>query len=562
MTLEHGATSSGDSVLEAIPLGGLGEFGMNMLLVVWEDTGILIDAGSMFPGPELLGVDLVVPDVSCITERVGRLRAIVLTHGHQDHIGALPYVWPLLDGPVYGTPLTLALVLPKLVEHGLDPSERLQEVMAGDTVTVGDLKIEFIRVTHSMPDCVAVAIHTPAGVIVHTGDFKFDETPLDGLPSDTARLAELGRLGVLALFGDSTNIHRPGVTGSEQDVAPGLEEVFNHSTGRILVTTFASSIYRIQLVAEMAERFGRKLAFAGRGIVENTKIGERLGHLRFPAGLRIQDREASRYSRRDVVCVATGSQGEPTAALSRIATGEHRHLALESGDAVVFSARAIPGNEKAIGRVMDHIARRGAECVHGDRRFIHVSGHASKDELKLMLSLIRPRYFVPIHGEYRFLAEHARVATESTDDRTEVLLLENGQVVRFSPGTGGIVDSVKTGRTLLDRTRAGEVVETVLRERQHLGREGVVVPVVTVSRQGAGVVGTPEVITRGMVLDEQVDMLLETLPELVREIVAEEHHDESPKQGQVAEQVRGELQRVFRRRLGRRPVVLPVIMES
>ena len=562
MSSKQGITNTGESVLETIPLGGLGEFGMNMMLVVWDDTGILIDAGSMFPGPELLGVDLVVPDVSCIAERVGRLRAVVLTHGHEDHIGALPYVWPLLDGPVYGTPLTLALVAPKLTEHGFDPSGRLQEVSAGDIVAVGTLKIEFIRVTHSMPDCVAVAIHTPVGVIIHTGDFKFDETPVDGQPSDTHRLAELGELGVLALFGDSTNIDQPGVSGSERDVAPGLEEVFERSNGRILVTTFSSSLYRIQLVANMAEQFGRKLVLVGRGIVENTKIGERLGHLRFPVGLRIKDRETNRYSPRDVVYVATGSQGEPTAALSRIATGEHRHLALEPGDVVVFSARAIPGNGKAIGRLMDHIARGGAKCVQGGRRPVHVSGHASEDELKLMLSLVRPRYFVPIHGEYRFLADHARVATELAGDRTEVLLVENGQVVRFSPGPGRIVGSVKVGRTLLDGTRSAEVVEEVLRERQHLAREGVVVPVVTVNRQRAGVVGTPEVITRGMVLDEQVDALLETLPELMRDIVAQEDHDEFPGQDQVAEQVRGELQRVIRKRLGRRPVVLPVIMES
>ena len=562
MNTRQGATGTGESVLEAIALGGLGEFGLNMLLVVWNDTGILIDAGSMFPGPELLGVDLVVPDVSCIAERVGRLQAIVLTHGHEDHIGALPYVWPLLDGPVYGTPLTLALVAPKLEEHGFDPSGRLHVVAPGDTVAIGELNIEFIRVTHSMPDCVAVAIHTPAGVIIHTGDYKFDETPLDDRRTDTHRLAELGRLGVLALFGDSTNIDRPGVSGSERDVASGLEEVLERSNGKILITTFASSLYRIQLVANMADQFGRKLAFAGRGIVENTKLGERLGHLRFPAGLRIRDHEVSRYLPRDVVCLATGSQGEPTAALSRIATGEHRHLALEPGDVVVFSARAIPGNGKAIGRVMDHIARRGAKLVHGDRSPVHVSGHASEDELKLMLSLVRPRYFVPIHGEYRFLADHARVAAELAADEMEVLLVENGQVVRFSPGPGRIVGGVKTGRTLLDGTRSGEVVEAVLRQRQHLAREGVVVPVVTINRQRVGVVGTPEVITRGMVLDEQASMLLEALPELVREIVEKEHHDELPEQGQVAEQVRSELQRVFRKQLGRRPVVLPVVMES
>ena len=534
---------------------------MNMLLVVWDDTAILIDAGAMFPGPELLGVDLVIPDLGYLQERVGHLAAVVLTHGHEDHIGALPYVWPLLDGPVYGTPLTLALVSPKLEEHGLDAANRLCQVAPGDTVTVGDVTVEFIRVTHSMPDCVAVAVHTPAGTLVHTGDYKFDQTPLDDQPLDIHRFAELGRTGVLALFGDSTNIERPGFTGSELDVVDGLEEVFSSATGKIVIAAFASSLHRIQIIADLAAQFGRKLAFAGRGVIQNTQIAARLGHLRLPAGLQIRDSEVKDYPARDVVCMATGSQGEPLAALSRIAIDDHRHVKLERDDVVVFSARAIPGNRRAIGRVMNHIARRGAEVIHEDRKRVHVSGHGSAEELKLMLSLVRPRFFVPIHGEYRYLAEHARVAARVTGGRTTVLLAEDGDVIRLAPGEGRIDGRVATGRALIDGTRSGEVGDEVLRHRRHLAGDGVVVPVIAINRQEGHVEGTPDVITRGVVVDEQTDTLLETLPELLVAVIDGAGPDERSDQALLTERVRIELQRLFRKRVGRRPLVLPVIME-
>ncbi len=547
-------------VLDVIPLGGLGEFGMNMLLVVWEETAILIDAGAMFPGPELPGVDLIIPQLEGLAERVGRLTAVVLTHGHEDHIGALPYVWPLLDGPVYGTPLTLALVGPKLEEHGLDPADRLREIAPGDTITAGAMELEFIRVTHSIPDCVAIAIHTPAGVIVHTGDYKFDQTPLDGEPLDVQRFAELGRSGVLALFGDSTNIERPGYTGSEQDVVPGLDEVFSHATGKIVVAAFSSSLHRIQIVADLAAQHGRKLAFAGRGVVQNTQIAERLGHLRLPAGLRIRASEVGDYAARDIVCVTTGSQGEPRAALSRIAVDDHRHIVLEPDDVVVFSARAIPGNRRAIGRVMDQVARRGAQLVDGDRRPVHVSGHGSSEELKLMLSLVKPRHFVPMHGEYRYLAEHARMAARVTDGRTTVLLAEDGDVIRLAPGPGRIEGRIATGRALMDGTRSAEVSADVLRQRRQLAADGVVVPVITLSLDGL-VEGNPDVVTRGMVIDARTSTLLETLPAVAADVIRAAGPDERVDPAALTEHVRLELQRVFRKQAGRRPLVLPVILE-
>jgi ribonuclease J len=547
-------------VLEVIALGGLGEFGMNMLLVVWEDTGILIDAGAMFPGPELPGVDLIIPHMAGLAERVGRLTAVVLTHGHEDHIGALPYVWPLLDGPVYGTALTLALVRPKLEEHGLDPADRLCEIVPGDTVTAGAIQIEFIRVTHSIPDCVAVAMHTPAGVIVHTGDYKFDQTPLDGESLDVQRFAELGRNGVLALFGDSTNIGRPGYSGSERDVVPGLDEVFSRTTGKVVVAAFASSLHRIQIVVDLAAQHGRKLVFVGRGVIQNTQIAERLGHLRVPAGLRIRESEVGNYAARDIVCVTTGSQGEPRAALSRIAVDDHRHISLEADDAVVFSARAIPGNRRAIGRVMDQVARRGARLVDGEQSPVHVSGHGSAEELKLMLSLVKPEYFVPIHGEYRYLAEHARVAARVTGGRTTVLLAEDGDVIRLAPGPGRIEGRVATGRALMDGTRSAEVGDDVLRQRRHLAADGVVVPVIAIRADGL-VEGTPDVVTRGVVIDARTGALLETLPTVVADVIRAAGPDERLDPGALTEHVRLELQRVFRKQAGRRPLVLPVIME-
>ena len=554
------STATGPA-LEVVPYGGLGEFGMNMMLVTWADTAILVDAGAMFPGPELPGVDLVIPDIGHLEERVGRLSAVVLTHGHEDHIGALPYVWPLVDGPVYGTPLTLALAGQKLAEHGFDPDERCRPLAPGATAEVGDVTLELVRVTHSMPDCVAVALHTPAGVIVHSGDFKFDQTPIDGQALDVHRFAELGREGVLAFFGDSTNIERPGFTGSEIDVMTGLEEVFASTKGRVVVTAFASSLHRIQIVADVAAQCGRKLAFVGRSLVQNTQIATRLGHLRLPTGLQIRDAEIGDYPARRVACIATGSQGEPLAALSRIAIDDHRHVRLEPDDVVVFSARAIPGNQRAIGRVMDHIARRGAEVAHNDRKAVHVSGHGSAEELKLLLSLVRPRYFVPIHGEYRHLAEHARVAARVTGGATTVLLAEDGDVIRLTPDSGRVAGRVAAGRVLIDGTRSGEVGGEVLRHRRHLAADGVVVPVIAVNRQEGRVEGAPDVVTRGVVLDDRTSDVIDTVPEWLAEVIGQASPEERSDHDLLTERVRIELQRRFRKRAGRRPLVLPVIME-
>ena len=543
--------------LEIVPLGGLGEFGMNMMAIAYGDTAIVIDAGVMFPEADLPGVDLIIPDGTYLERYAGRVAALVLTHGHEDHIGAVAHVLPRVDGPVYGTPLTLALVEAKLDDEA---RARLRAVRPRETVEAGPFRIEFLRVTHSIPDCMALAIHTPVGVVIHTGDFKVDQTPLDGEPVDVHRLAQLGSAGVLALFADSTNIERRGYTGSELTVVEAFEEIFSSTEGKVVVALFASSLYRMQVVINLAAQFGRKVAMVGRGVIENSQIAARLGHLRVPAGMQIRDTEVKNHPAQDVLCLCTGSQGEPLAALSRIAIDDHRHVKVGRGDAVVFSAREIPGNEKAIGRVMNHLSRRGAEIIAEGTKHVHVSGHGSAEELKLMLSLVRPRYFVPIHGEYRQLARHARVASQ-VSPATEVLLAEDGDVLRFDGETARLDGKAPAGRVLIDGTRTGEVGDEVLRDRRHLAADGLVVSVLTIGKQSGTLEEAPTLITRGFVVDERTEALLREVPDLLAELIEGTSVEERTDPGLMKEKVRVELQRFFRKRSGRRPLVLPVIME-
>lgn len=544
-------------MLEVVALGGLGEFGMNMMVLAFGDTAIVIDAGVMFPEADLPGVDLILPDLAHLQKHAGRLAALVLTHGHEDHIGGVPHVLPYIDGPVYGTPLTLALVEPKLDDEA---RARLKPVHPHDSVTVGPFRIEFLRVTHSMPDCMALAIHTPAGTVIHTGDYKFDQTPLDGEPVDVHRLAELGSAGVLALFGDSTNIERKGFTGSERDVVDAFEEIFTATDGKIVVALFASSLYRMQLLIDLAAQFDRKVAFAGRGVIENSQIAMRLGHLRVPGGLQIRESDVRNFPSQDVLCLCTGSQGEPLAALPRIAIDDHRHVKLLNGDVVVFSARAIPGNEKAIGRVMNHVARRGAEVVFEGTKHVHVSGHGSEEELKLMLALVKPRYFVPIHGEYRQLARHAYVASQVSPS-TRILLAEDGDLLQFDEDGGRIAGRAPAGRVLIDGTRTGEVADEILRDRRHLAADGLVVPVLAISRQSGALEERPDLITRGLAVDARTEELLKDVPGLLSDVVESASVEERTDPGLIREKVRLEVQRFFRKRTGRRPLVVPVVME-
>ena len=546
--------------VDVIPIGGVGEFGMNMLLIASGDTAILIDAGVMFPEPELFGVDLVIPDLAILDGYRGRLKALFLTHGHEDHIGAIPHVIGRIEGPVFGTPFTLALVEPKLAEHGIDAGSRLVAVAPRETKQIGPFTIEFLRVTHSMPDCLALAIHTPAGTIVHTGDFKIDQTPIDDEPFDLHRFAELGSAGVLALFSDSTNADRRGFTGSEREVVSGFEEIFSSAPGKIVVTTFSTSIYRMQLVVDIAAQFERKVAFVGRGMQQNSQIAQRLGALTLPAGQQISDADVPSHDAEDVVCLCTGSQGEALAALPRIAINDHRHVKLDPGDVVVFSARSIPGNEKAIGRVMNHVAKRGAEVITDGDKHVHVSGHGSAEELKLVLSLIKPRFFVPIHGEYRQLARHAGMAKSVCPGAT-VVMVQDGDVLRFDGREGRVVDRLAAGRILIDGTRTGEIGDEVLRDRRHVAADGLVVTIVAINGQTGAIEQEPSVIARGLAADVRHEAMLKEAPALLTRAIESASAEERADPGLLKERVRVEMQRLFRKRAGRRPLILPVVME-
>lgn len=551
--------------VDVVPLGGLGEFGLHCLAITCADTTIVIDAGSMFPDADLPGVDLMVPAFDYLAARPGRVQALVLTHGHEDHVGAVPYLMPLVEGPVLGSGLTLAMVGSKFEEHGIDPSGRLREVQPRDRITIGPFTIEFLRVTHSMPGCFAVAVHTPVGVLLHTGDFKIDPTPLDGEHFDLPRFAELGQQGVLALFADSTNVDRPGVTGSESDVRRGFEELFTSTDGKLIVAAFSSSLYRMQVLVDLAAEFDRRVAFVGRGMQENSQIAQQLGHLRLPAGVQMRDGDVSAFPAQDVLCLVTGSQGEPNAALSRIAIDDHRQVRLAPGDTVVLSARAIPGNDKAIGRVLNHLARRAVRVITADERPVHVSGHASEEELKLILSLVRPRYFVPVHGEYRHLARHARIAglvTAGLPSPTTVMTIEDGDCLRFDATGGHVVDRIETGRVLIDVTRVGEVGDDVIRDRRHLAADGLIVPVVAVNQQTGAVEGLPELVARGFVTAPEPEAaVLREGAELIAATVAACRLEERTDPGLLRDRIRDDLRRFLRKRTGRRPMILPVVLE-
>jgi ribonuclease J len=548
--------------VDVVPLGGLGEFGLNMMAISCQETTIVIDAGAMFPETDLPGVDLIVPDLAYLETRKGQLKALVLTHAHEDHIGGVPYVLPLLDGAVYGTPLTLAFVINKLEEHALEP--KTVEIKPGSSVTIGPFTLEFVRVTHSMPDCVAVVVRTPQGVLLHTGDFKVDQTPLDGEAFDLLRFAQLGSEGVLAMFCDSTNIDRRGYTGSEADVEDAFEEIFTGTEGKIVVATFASSIYRLQIVVDLAAQFDRKVAFVGRGMIENSRIAQELGYLHLPTGVVIKDSDVQFFPAQDVVCLATGSQGEPNAALSRMAIDDHRSVQLKEGDRVVFSARRIPGNEKAIGRVMNHLARRGVDIVTDSSKHVHVSGHASEEELKLVLSLVRPKYFVPIHGEYRQLSQHARVAkfvARGLPPSVQVITAENGDVLRFDADGAKTVDKTQVGRVLIDGTRVGEVNDEVLRDRRHISTDGLIVPVVAINARSGVIEGVPELVARGFVSDEGTADVLSEGAVVVANAIDACSVEERGDPGLMKERIRVELRKFLKKRTGRRPMVLPVVME-
>jgi ribonuclease J len=549
--------------LRAIPLGGLGEFGMNMMAFEYDDDLIVVDCGVMFPDVELLGVDIVIPDISYLRKNNQRLRAIVLTHGHEDHIGALPYVLDEVDAPVYGSAFTLALVRAKLSEHGLLESTDLREMSPGAPFDVGPFRIEFIHLTHSIIDAGALAITTPLGTILHTGDFKFDPSPTDGRVSDLHRLAELGRQGVLALFSDSTNVDRPGMTPSERGVRDRFAEIIAEAKGRVLISCFSTSLHRLQIVTDLAQEYGRRICFVGRSMYQNTEIAREMGRLKIPDGMLVEPQDLKKLPRERVAVALTGSQGEPLAALSRVAVKSHRWLTLEAGDDVVISARIIPGNEKSIFRMIDHLYRRGARVHYPDGSGppVHVSGHASAEELKLMLNLIRPKYFVPIHGEYRQLYGHVQMAKELSAVSDEVFLLESGDVLEFDSNGARRRDRVKVGRICIDVGTLDEVGDVILKERRHISEDGIVIPILAINEHTGQLETQPEIVSRGFVpLDEAQD-LIASAREVILKTIEKSNLEEVGDWGVIKEKIRVALRRHFDQETGKRPMVLPVILE-
>ena len=547
--------------LFAIPLGGLGEFGMNMMALRCGDDIIVIDAGMMFPENELLGVDLVIPDITYLKQNRQLVRAIVLTHGHEDHIGALQYILRDLNVPVYGTRFTLALVKKRLEEAGLLESTTLREVLPTRRAEIGPFEIEFIPVTHSTIDCVALAIRTPLGVIIHTGDFKIDQTPVDGAPFDLHAFARYGQEGVLALFSDSTNVERPGFTPSERAIVPRIEDLCRSAPRRVILSCFASSIHRIQQVIDIASRVGRKVAFVGRSMVDNVEIAHSLDVLRIPDGMVVRPQDIRGFDPKRILILASGSQAEPMSSLSRIAVDNHRFVSVDENDSVILSARIIPGNEKAIFRMLDHMFRRRALVYYDNSAgTIHVSGHGSQEEQKLILQLVKPRYFIPVHGEYRHLFRHAALAHQIGSVSGEILLLEDGHCIEFTEDGAFRRDPVTAGRTLVDSGSLEEIEEAVVRERRHLSEDGVVVTIIAIDKHTGRLESPPEIVTRGMYSDNGTE-LIAGAREVVLKTVEQSNAEEKSDWSVIKEKIRVDLKRYINKHTSKRPLILPVILE-
>ena len=550
--------------LQVVPLGGLGEFGMNCMAIRWGDDIIVIDAGLMFPEAELLGVDIVVPDITYLIENRAHVRAIVLTHGHEDHIGALPWILSELNVPVYGTEFTLAYVEGKLEEHGQLDDAVLNEIRAGERFKVGPFTINPIQVTHSLVDCVALAIHTPLGTIIHTGDFKVDPTPTDNRLFDLHSFAEYGKEGVLALFQDSTNVERRGYTPSERAVRARFQEIFSRAERRLFITCFSSSIHRIKLTMEQAFENGRKLALVGRSMMESAEIAQDLGYIEAPEGLLIHPAQIRDFPPEKVCVLISGTQGEPMSALSRAAVDNHKHARIQPGDTVVLSSRIIPGNEKAIFRVVDHLFRRDAHVIYDDGSSppVHVSGHASQEELKLIINLVKPQYFIPIHGEYRQLKLHAEMAGAMHNSVGKVMMIESGDILEFDEMGARKAGRVAVGRVCIDSNSMGDVVEDlVIRDRRHLSEDGIVLPIIAINKLTGKVETPPEIVMRGFSGNTDEDGFLDQARQSVMNTLESSSDEERGDYGMIKEKIRQDLKRFIVKNTSRRPLIMPVILE-
>lgn len=548
--------------IRIIPLGGLGEFGLNMMLVEYGDSAIAIDCGLMFPGADLLGIDLVIPDIGYLLEQRDKLKAIVLTHAHEDHVGALPYVLKHFDVPIYGSRLTLGLLANKLKEHDLEDSADIREITAGERWEIGPFKLEGIRVTHSLVDCLALAIETPAGVIIHTGDFKIDNTPMEGEMFDFQRFAAYGEKGVLLLLSDSTNVERRGHTPSEREVATNLEQIIAASTGKVLVSTFSSSIPRIQQVIEISERCDRRVVLSGRSMIRNCQVASDLGYLHLPRSFMTDSERWADLPPDRLTLLTTGSQGEPLSVLHRVALDDHKTIKVGSGDTVILSSKFIPGNEKTISNMINHLYRRGAEVHYEKVSEIHVSGHASQEELKIMLQLTRPRYFVPIHGEYRHLVKHRLLAQDVGVPAENCFILEDGDVLEIDNHGAEKTKPIQVGRVFVDGNSVGDVGDIVIRDRRHLSEDGMVLAVMAIHQQTGELVAGPDLISRGFMSAEESEEVLEQARKAVVDTLNGLNRESRADPAELQEEVRKTLRRFFRKKLERRPVVLPYIIET
>lgn len=545
-----------------IPLGGVGQIGKNMMLLEIGEDMLIIDAGVMFPEDDQLGIDLVIPDFEYVVENKERVKGIVLTHGHEDHIGALPYLFKEINAPVFGTKLTLGLLEGKLKEHNLLKDRKLKVVNPGNMINVGPFEVEFVRVNHSIADTCALAIHTPLGAIVYASDFKFDQTPIYGDVADFHKFAELGDSdpGVLALFSDSTNVEREGFTLSEKIVGETIDDIFRGARERIIVATFASNIHRLRQIFESAFKYNRKVAITGRSMINNVKIARKLGYITIPDDMLVNIRDCSELPDNRVVLLTTGSQGEPMAALTRMARGDHYHINIKEGDTVTISASAIPGNEKLIGQTINQLFDRGANVIYEDVSGVHVSGHASQEELKLLMNLTKPKYFIPTHGEYRHLHRHASLAEEVGIPRDNIYIADLGDVIQFSEDEIKKVDSINAGDVLVDGLGIGDVGNIVLRDRRLLSEDGIIIVVLTIDNNGQ-ILSGPDIITRGFVYIRESEELIANATTRIQEALKECEQNNVTEWSVLKQTVRDTLKNYVNKKIKRNPMILPIIME-
>ena len=547
--------------VKIIPLGGLNEIGKNMTAIEYKNDIVIIDCGLKFPDEDMFGIDVVIPDITYLLKHKDKVSGIFLTHGHEDHIGALPYVLKQLNVPVYGTKLTLGIVQSKLKEHNLLSTTELITVKPRDVVRLNSVSVEFIKTNHSIADSVAIAIHTPLGAVLHTGDFKVDYTPIDCEPMDFARFAELGKKGVLLMMADSTNVERPGYTMSEKIVGESLCRIFGKSKGRIIVATFASNIHRIQQIIDAAAMYGRKVAVSGRSMENIVQVAIELGYIKIEKENLVSIDQINKYNNDQIVIITTGSQGEPMSALARMATSEHRKVNIVPGDTIIISATPIPGNEKLVSRVIDQLFKKGAEVVYGSSEAVHVSGHACQEELKLMQTLVKPKYFIPVHGEYRHLKQHGELANSIGVPKSNILIPEIGDVIEVTRNSIKKSGSVISGQIFVDGLGVGDVGNIVIRDRKHLSQDGILTVVVTLSKENKAIIAGPDIISRGFVYVRESEKLMDEARDIVRNVFAKCEEQKITDWSTLKSTVRDELRSFLYEKTKRKPMILPIIME-